>query len=146
VDSALLACGALIVHNLGGQRVQRLSDPSRLRLTRAAVVLLGLVSFVVASTGLSVHSLVAESSAFASAGLCVAGLLGLFTRFGGARAALLSLSAGGLSYVYATFVLESELAYLLSLGCALAGYALGALGVARVPLQTAQPPVVARDS
>ncbi len=136
VDSALLACGALIVQNLAGERAQRLSDAGRLRLTRAAVVLLGGASFVMASTGLSVHSLVSESSAFASAGLCVAGLLGLFTRFGGARAALLSLGAGGVTYVYSTFVLESELAYLLSLGGALAGYALGALGAARVaPLQ-----------
>lgn len=145
VDSALLACSALIVQNLAGERAQRMSDGARLRLSRAAVVILGCVAFVVASTGLSVHALVAESSAFASAGLCVAGLLGLFTRFGGARAALLSLAGGGVSYVYATFVLESELSYLISLGCALGGYALGALGVARATALEA-PPQPARES
>lgn len=139
VDSALLACSALIVQNLAGERAQRMSDGARLRLSRGTVVILSIVSFLVASTGSSVHSLVAESSAFASAGLCVAGLLGLFTRFGGARAALFSLVSGGVSYVYATFVLQSELAYLLSLGAALGGYTLGALGVAREPALEASP-------
>lgn len=145
VDSALLACSALIVQNLAGERAQRMSDSARLRLSRGVVILLGCVSFIVASTGLSVHSLVAESSAFASAGLCVAGLLGLFTRFGGARAALLSLGLGGMSYVYATFVLESELAYLISLASALGGYALGARGEAHAPVLEA-PPQPARES
>ena len=96
-------------------------------------MLLGIISFAVATLGLSVHELVSESSAFASAGLCVAGLLGMFTRFGGARAALLSLGVGGITYVYATHVLESELAYLISLGGALGGYGLGALGMSRAP-------------
>jgi Na+/proline symporter len=140
VDSALLACGALIVQNLVGQRARAWSDGARLRLTRAAVVSLGCVAFGVACLGSSVHSLVGESSAFASAGLCVAGILGLFTRFGGARAALLSLAAGGVTYVYAAHVLESEIAYLLSLAGALAGYALGALRVG------AQSPAGARES
>jgi hypothetical protein len=89
------------------------------------------LAFAVAMFGASVHELVQESSALGSAGLFVAGLLGLFTRFGGARAALLSLSIGGGTYVYAQHVLESDIAYLSSLGGAAIGYALGALGDAR---------------
>ena len=131
VDSALLAGGTLIMQNLVGARTQSLSDSARLRLTRAAVVGLGVLSFGIALLGQSVHALVQESSALGSAGLFVAGLLGLFTRFGGARAASLSLVAGAVSYIYAQHVAHSELAYLASLAGALAGYVLGAATEAR---------------
>jgi Na+/proline symporter len=131
VDSALLACGALIVQNLVGERARSLSDAGRLRLTRLSVAGLGLIAFVIACFGVSVHSLVQESGALGSAGLTVAGLLGLFTRVGGARAASSSLLLGGVTYVFAEHVLESEVAYLVSLGGAALGYALGTLFEAR---------------
>ena len=131
VDSALLACGALIMQNVIGRRAQAWPEAARLRATRGFVMALGVVAFVVAELGDSVHSLVEESSAFGSAGLFVAGLLGLFTRFGGVRAALLSLLAGGGTYAYAEHVAGSETAYLSSIAGALLGYALGALWDAR---------------
>lgn len=131
VDSALLAGGTLIMQNLVGARGQALSDHARLRLTRGAVVGLGVLSFAIALLGQSVHALVQESSALGSAGLFVAGLLGLFTRFGGPRAASLSLIAGAVSYIYAQHVTQSDLAYLTSLAGALAGYLLGAATEAR---------------
>ena len=127
VDSCLLACGALIMQNLVGARARDLSDRARLRLTRLSVVGLGALAYVLALTGTSVHGLVEESSALGSAGLFVAGLLGLYTRFGGARAALLSLGLGGVTYIYAEHVLASGVAYLASLGGAVLGYALGTL-------------------
>jgi Na+/proline symporter len=131
VDSALLAGGALIVQNVVAERARKLSEAAKLRLTRWCVAGLGVLAFIVAMFGASVHELVQESSALGSAGLFVAGLLGLFTRFGGARAALMSLSIGGATYVYAEHVLESEVAYLTSIAGAALGYALGALGDAR---------------
>jgi Na+/proline symporter len=131
VDSALLAGGVLIIQNVAGDKLAALPDATRLRYTRLSVVLLGVLSFVVALLGHSVHGLVQESSALGSAGLFVAGLLGLFTRFGGARAALGSLGLGAVTYVYAEHVLASDVAYLASLGGALLGYALGALWEAR---------------
>jgi Na+/proline symporter len=127
VDSALLACGALIVQNLASQRASGLSDTARLRLSRFSVTSLGVVAFFLATLDLSVHELVQESGALGSSGIVVAGLLGLFTRFGGARAALSALVFGGTTYIYAAHVLGSEVAYLASLGGALAGYTLGAL-------------------
>lgn len=131
VDSALLAGGALIVQNVVAERAAKLSDAARLRLTRCCVVGLGFIAFVVALFGASVHALVQESSALGSAGLFVAGLLGLYTRFGGARAAMLSLVSGAATYVYAEHVLQSEVAYLASIAGAALGYALGALADAR---------------
>jgi Na+/proline symporter len=127
VDSCLLACGALIVQNLVGERARAMSDVARLRLTRGSVVGLGFVAFGLATLGVSVHSLVVESAALGSAGVLVAGLLGMFTRLGGARAALWSLLLGAASYVYAAHVLESSVAYLLSIAGAVLGYAVGAL-------------------
>jgi Na+/proline symporter len=127
VDSSLLACGALIVQNLVGERARAMSDVARLRLTRGSVVGLGCVAFGLATLGVSVHSLVEESAALGSAGIVVAGLIGMFTRMGGARAALWSLLIGGASYVYAEHVLESNVAYLLSLAGAVLGYGIGAL-------------------
>jgi len=131
VDSCLLACGALIMQNLVGTRARDLSERTRLRLTRLSVVGLGGLAYVLALYGSSVHGLVQESSALGSAGLFVAGLLGLYTRVGGARAALLSLGLGGVTYVYAEHVQASSVAYLASLGGAVLGYAVGALWDAR---------------
>jgi solute:Na+ symporter, SSS family len=139
VDSCLLACGALIMQNLVGERARGMSERGRLRLTRLCVVGLGGVAYVLALYGSSVHGLVEESSALGSAGLFVAGLLGLYTRVGGARAALLSLCIGGGTYVYAEHVLVSSVAYLVSLGGAVLGYALGALWDARPAAAVPEP-------
>jgi Na+/proline symporter len=127
VDSALLACGAFVMQNIIGRRARSVSEAARLRVTRLAVAGLGGVAFVFALLGESVHELVAESSALGSSGIVVAGLFGLFTRFGGPRAALLSVVAGAATYVFAKHALESDIAYLWSLGAALAGYAAGAV-------------------
>jgi Na+/proline symporter len=131
VDSALLACGALIVQNLVGNYATTLSDRGRLRVTRLSVVGLGFAAFGIATLGASVHALVEYSAALGSAGIFVAGALGLFTRFGGARAALLSLLLGALTFVYFEHVAHSGVAYLLSLAAALVGYGVGALLEAR---------------
>ena len=131
VDSALLACGALIVQNLVANYTTTLSDAGRLRVTRLSVVGLGFAAFGIATLGASVHALVEYSAALGSAGIFVAGVLGLFTRFGGARAALLSLLLGALSFIYFEHVAHSGVAYLLSLVAAVVGYGLGALMEAR---------------
>jgi Na+/proline symporter len=126
VDSALLASGALIVQNLLGSRARALPEASRLRWSRGSVLALGVTAFLLAGLDLSVHDLVQESGALGSAGVFVAGVLGLFTGFGGPRAALASLVSGGVAYVVASRI-GSDAAYLTSLACALAGYLLGTL-------------------
>jgi Na+/proline symporter len=131
VDSSLLACGAFVVKNLLGRSAAALSDAARLRVARLSVAGLGGVAFVFAILGESVHELVAESSALGSSGIVVAGVFGLFTRFGGVRAALASLIIGAATYVYAKHVVASDIAYLWSLGGALAGYVAGAFTALR---------------
>jgi hypothetical protein len=69
--------------------------------------------------------LVEEASALGSAGILVAGTLGLFTPFGGARSAAWSLGLGLVGYLGAKW---GGLAtpFLVSLGAAALGYLLPA--------------------
>lgn len=124
VDSALLVCGSLVSHNLSSLVVGELPDRHRLWLARASVVTLSVVAYLLARSADSVHALVQSASAFGSAGVLVAGTFGLFTRQGGRLSAYAALLSGVLGYVYAEYVAQSELAFLLSLCVALTAYIL----------------------
>lgn len=114
VDSALLAAGGVFSRNLLGS-VERKPAFSKLFLARASVAGFGLIALLFALHGESVHSLVFEASAFASAGIVVSMLFGLFTRFGGARAAIATLLSGTLAYASFAHLLELEAPYLSAL-------------------------------
>ena len=87
VDSALLVCGSLVSHNLATLVLHGLERAPKVMLARASVVVLSAVAYGLARSADSVHALVEQASAFGSAGVCVAGSLGLFTRHGGKLAA-----------------------------------------------------------
>ncbi len=127
VDSALLACGSLVAHNLLPDSVRHRSPKAPLRLARASVVLLGIAAYGLAHGSDGVHELVQESSAFASTGLFVVGVMALGPRVGGAAAALSALGAGLVSWLVLEHWLHSPVAYLGSLACAVGGYAVVAL-------------------
>lgn len=114
VDSALLAAGGLFSRNvLGGLHLS--SAPSRLLISRASVASFGIVAVFLALRGDSVHSLVFEASAFASAGIVVSLLFGVFTRLGGRRAAKATLLIGTAGYALFAHVLQIGTPYLASL-------------------------------
>jgi Na+/proline symporter len=115
VDSALLVCGSLVSHNLVPMVAPHLPESKRVRIARMSVFGFGLFAYVLARSGESVHALVELASSFGSAGVCVAATLGLFTKRGGPRAALACVVAGALGFAHATYVLESDIAFLLSL-------------------------------
>jgi hypothetical protein len=69
-----------------------------------------------------VWGLVEEASALGSAGVFVVVPFALFSRFGGASAAIASLAAGAVSYVAGAYFLEWNYPYLTAIGFALAGY------------------------
>lgn len=133
VDSALLVCGSLVSHNLATIVGPALPDAARVRIARASVLGFGAIAYALARSGESVHALVELASSFGSAGVCVAALMGLFTKRGGPRAALASLLVGAFTFAYASQVEESELSFLISLASALAAYGLCAL-FERAPL------------
>jgi Na+/proline symporter len=124
VDSALLVCGSLVSHNLAGMAMRGASERHKVMLARVSVVAFSGVAYLLARSAESVHGLVQEASAFGSAGVCVAGTLGLFSKRGRSLAACGSLIAGTLAWIYAGYVAELDTAFLWSLGAALVGYLL----------------------
>jgi Na+/proline symporter len=122
VDSALLVCGSLVSHNLAGLAMRDASERQKVMLARISVVAFAGVAYVLARSAESVHGLVQEASAFGSAGVCVAGTFGLFSRRGRSVAAYASLSTGTLAWLYAAYVAELDTAFLCSLLVALLAY------------------------
>jgi Na+/proline symporter len=131
IDSAMLVAASLLSRNLllAGREV---SQRTRLRTARACVLGLGIVAWLLAVRAESVFDLIEDSSGFGSAGILVCVSFGLFSRFGGSRAALVALGAGAgtwaLKYVpaTATWPVVADYPYL----CALAAALLGFVGVA----------------
>lgn len=124
VDSALLVCGSLVSHNLAGLAMRGASERQKILLARISVVAFSGVAYLMARSAESVHELVQEASAFGSAGVCVAGALGLFSRRGGSLAAYASLIAGAVVWLYAGYVAKLDTAFLCSLAAALLAYLL----------------------
>lgn len=134
VDSALLAASALIEHNLVVPLRPQLGDRARVRIARLGVALSGIVAYVLALQAESIYALVVAASALAGAGIFVVVVFGLFTRFGGPRAALAALLVGLGSWVAGEYLVGWPVPYLGSLGAALLAYvAVGAFEPAPRP-------------
>jgi Na+/proline symporter len=126
VDSALLVASSFVSHNLAPALRPDLTDRQRLVIARCAVVGLAAIAYVFARGEGSVHDLVSQASAFGSAGVCVVGLMALFTRFGAAPSAYAALGLGALSWLVAEYLLGLDSAFLLSFAVALLAYVLAA--------------------
>jgi Na+/proline symporter len=124
VDSCLLAGSSLVTHNVVLPLRPALSERARLRLSRAGVLSLGLLAYVLALRSESIKDLVEFASAFGSAGVFVVACFGLFTRFGGPLSAWVGLCTGfvvwgtgawlGWPAPYATALAASCLAYVVT--------------------------------
>jgi Na+/proline symporter len=131
VDSALLVAGSFVSHNLAPFVRPDLSDRGRLVVARASVVFFSLLAYLLARGEGTVHGLVSQASSVGSAGVCVTGLMALFTRFGRAPSAYAALLTGIASWLVAEYVVESEAAFLASLASALVAYTAFALASRR---------------
>ncbi|HYE56904.1 MAG TPA: sodium:solute symporter family protein [Rhodothermales bacterium] len=127
VDSTLLVAGSLVSHNVVVPLRPGLSERGKLLAARVSVVAFAVIAYGLALGSESVYALVEESSAFGSAGLFMAVLMALFTRIGGAWAAVGALLGGFVTYILADKVLHLPVPYLTSLAAAGLGYGLGAL-------------------
>lgn len=123
VDSALLASGSLVAHNLLPRGLRERSPDAPLRVARASVVVLSIAAYGLAHTRERMADLVEEASAFGSAGVFVVGVAALaLPRVGGSASALAALSAGAAAWLYFGHVVQSEVAYLSSLLFAAGAY------------------------
>lgn len=121
VDSTLLVSSGLLSHNLLVPMLRISDERIKVRLARAGVMAFGAIAYLQAVRAEGVFELVEEASAFGSAGTLVTVCFGLFTTFGGAMAGGLTLVAGMVTYLAASW---GSFAYpfLLSLGISLATY------------------------
>jgi Na+/proline symporter len=124
VDSTLLVASGLLSHNLVVPLARVTDEATKVRLARGGVLLFGLIAYALALNADGVFALVEEASAFGSAGILVTVLFALFTPWGSARTAALTLLGGILIYVLASL---GGLAtpFLASLGASLALWGIG---------------------
>ncbi len=103
VDTTLLTAGGLLTHNLAVPMLRIEKERTRLRVSRAGVMMCGVVAWAIASTAEGVFALVEEASSFGTAGSLVTVCFGLFTRWGGPWAAGSTLVGALAVYLGATF-------------------------------------------
>lgn len=126
VDSALLACSALVSHNVISRLQPNLSERRKVINARVTVVGFGLCAYLLARESESVYELVETASAFGSAGIIVAGSFGVFTRIGGRWSAWAALLTGALVYGIGSEIEALPAPYLLALACSVAAYLVAA--------------------
>lgn len=127
VDSALLAAASLISHNIYLRVRPQISEEHKVRAARTGVAVLGTLAYVLALRSSGISDLVETASAFASAGIFVTLVFGLFTGFGGTASALSAISAGAAVWAAGKFVTHMSTPYLAGLIAAAAAYVLVAL-------------------
>ena len=129
IDSALIAVTALAGHNILVPLFPGLGERARTRIERAIAVVAGVFCYFIAVGGDSIFALVELASSFGSGGLLVCVLIGTYSRFGGAGAALVTLLVGMGLTLLGTFVFAFEAPYLTSVaGCVTAYVLFAALG------------------
>jgi SSS family transporter len=122
VDSALLAASSLLSHNVLIPLRPGMQERHKVRLERWGVALMGIVAYLLALYAEGVYDLVKDASSFGSAGIFVVFILGLFTKFGGGRSAVSTLTVGALVWLIGHYVLDFDFSYLLALAASLVAY------------------------
>jgi Na+/proline symporter len=124
VDTALLVSGSLVSHNVLLPLRPGLTEAQKVRLSRLAVAIFGVLAYLMALYADGVYALVEQASAFGSAGIFVAMGIGLFTRFGGEKSAFVALLSGVLVYGVGAFshFLEVPYPFITSVAAAFVGY------------------------
>jgi Na+/proline symporter len=139
VDSTLLVSAGLLSHNLVIPALRPSDERVKLRVTRAAVAMFGIIAWLIARRAEGVSAIVEMASAFGSAGILVTLSFGLFTRFGGPRAAMLTILTGVASFVLAS-MLGAPTPFLISLGASLSSYLVAATVEDRARRSALHPP------
>lgn len=127
VHATLHAPAAQVAHNLVLRVRGDLPAAQRLWIARATVGVLGIAAYLLASTSDTIKGLVETASAFGSAGVFVALMFGLFTRFGGASSATAAIGVGMIVWAYAKYMWGFDAPYLLALSLAVIAYVATAL-------------------
>ena len=125
VDSTLLTASSLLSHNIIVPVFRVAGERRKVLCARAGVVAFGIIAYVLALHARGVFAFVEQASAFGSAGVLVSACFGMFTSFGGARAAVVTLALSPIAYV-AAGASGSATPFLISLAVAFLAYVLAA--------------------
>lgn len=124
VDSALLAAGSLVSHNLILPMAARSDERFKILVSRISVCGFGIVAYLLARSADSVMGLVEEASAFGSAGIFTCCVMGLLQSRGGALTASVSMIVGMVTYGVLAYIVQYDYAYLASLAGSFGSYLL----------------------
>jgi len=141
LSGALLVAGSLAAHNLIAPLAgSRITERTKLRLNRAAVVLFGVIAYLISLGSDSMYALVEQASGLASAGVLVLMTVAIFVpTIGGVASAAAALIASVVVYVLASSF-DWSMPYLASLAAAVFAYAaLARFGPRAVNAPPAQP-------
>ncbi len=122
VDSALLAAGSMLSHNLLLRLRPGASERTKVAVARASVAMLGVIAYLLALRATHISDLVELASAFASAGIFVTLVFGLFTRLGGELSAVAAMASGALVWLVGSHVFDIEAPYVAGLASAALAY------------------------
>jgi solute:Na+ symporter, SSS family len=122
VHAALHAPASQVSHNIVVRLIPSISNQGKLWSVRATVMVLSLVAYLIAVSSHRIHDLVETASAFGSAGVFVATLFALFTKFGGPASAYASIAAGMLVWASGKYLFGLTVPYLTGLLAATIGY------------------------
>jgi SSS family transporter len=123
VDSALLAAGGLMSHNLVLRYIPSMNERQKVLISRSSVCGFGIIAYLLAISAESVMSLIQESSALGSTGIFTCCLMGLTQKRGGKYTALATLLVGIVSYATLAYLLQFDYAYITSLAMAFGTFA-----------------------
>lgn len=122
VHAALHAPAAQISHNIVVRVLPSITDRGKLWSVRLTVLVLACIAYGIAVLSHGIHELVETASAFGSAGVFVATLLGAFTRFGGPPAAYGALVTGLVVWGAGKYSFALAAPYLSALAASLCVY------------------------
>ncbi|MDX2234180.1 MAG: hypothetical protein NW200_06750 [Hyphomonadaceae bacterium] len=92
-NSNVLSVSSLMSLNVLRRVHARADDRMRMRVARLSTIGAGLAAYVIASSGQTIYELIALTSVWGQAGILVAVLVGLWSGYGGPRAALWAILA-----------------------------------------------------
>ena len=121
VNSTLLVASALLEHNLIVPVLGIEDERRKVLIARAGVLVFGAIAYVLALRAEGVFELVEQASAFGSAGTLITVCFGLFSGWGGPRAAIATLLVGVVSYLAASMA-GAVTPFLISLAASLVTY------------------------
>jgi Na+/proline symporter len=122
VDSALLAAASLVSHNVVLRLRPSLAEGQKVAMARAGVLVLGILAYILALRAEGISDLVETASAFATAGVFVTLVFGLFTSFGHAHSAYAAVIAGAAIWAGGKYAFDVQAPYVWALLSALAAY------------------------